>query len=193
MELVGMSPPGQIMMGTNDRTRTDLIRQLNVPGISSPDIIRIRKQLSDLGVQGGVTNIINSNPPEAAVDLGTIYDAVDTVLGGWLPGGVPLGSSVPGTGFGQNYPVATGGGGGGGVIINTPTQMPAPGPGPGGGGDCGPYPVMKRVCGQYKWVYPKRRRRKMFFTQGDAAQLSSLLSIAGKGEIAKAWIATSKR
>lgn len=32
---------------------------------------------------------------------------------------------------------------------------------------CGPYPVMKMVCGQYKWVMPKRKRRRALLTESD--------------------------
>ena len=32
---------------------------------------------------------------------------------------------------------------------------------------CGPYPVWKRVCGVYQWVYPKRRRRRQLLTESD--------------------------
>lgn len=54
-----------------------------------------------------------------------------------------------------------------------PTLGPGPAPmppGPGGGscapGD-GPKPVWKCVCGVYKWVYPKRRRRRQLLTESD--------------------------
>lgn len=126
------------------------------------------------------------------MDLGDIYDIVDTALGGWLPGGVPVGTSLPQVGLG---------GFGTPPISPPPPNFPVPispggmGPPPGGGGvscrtECGPYPVLKRVCGEYRWVYPKKKRRKQLFTQRDAAQLSSLLNIAGNGGLAKSWIAT---
>jgi len=40
----------------------------------------------------------------------------------------------------------------------------------------GPSPVWKKVCGVYKWVYPKRRRRRALLTEGD---YNSLLRIEG--------------
>jgi len=33
--------------------------------------------------------------------------------------------------------------------------------------DTGPSPVYKKVCGVYKWVYPKRRRRRQLLTESD--------------------------
>lgn len=55
---------------------------------------------------------------------------------------------------------------------------------------CGPSPVWKKVCGTYKWVYPKRRRRKQLITQSDAAGLAKLKGIVGQGKTMEIWIAT---
>jgi len=41
---------------------------------------------------------------------------------------------------------------------------------------CGPSPVWKKVCGVYKWVIPKRRRRRALLTEGD---YNALLRIEG--------------
>ena len=49
--------------------------------------------------------------------------------------------------------------------------MQAPGCGVGGAS-----PVYKKVCGVYKWVYPKRRRRRALLTNGD---YNDLLRIEG--------------
>lgn len=51
----------------------------------------------------------------------------------------------------------------------TPGPAPGPGPGPAAAAACGPggSPVWKKVCGQYKWVYPKRRRRRQLLTESD--------------------------
>lgn len=38
----------------------------------------------------------------------------------------------------------------------------------------GPSPILKKVCGVYKWVYPKRRRRRKLLTESD---YNSLLRI----------------
>jgi len=126
--------------------------------------------------------------------LGDIYDVVDTAVGGWLPGGVPVGSSLPNvygypappqfTDTGMLPTVQSGGG-----MVPPPPQLMAP-------QACGdpndPYKgmVYKRVCGQWKWVKKKYRRRKQLFTTRDASQLSSLIGIAGKSQIAKTWIAS---
>lgn len=55
---------------------------------------------------------------------------------------------------------------------------------------CGPSPVWKKVCGVYKWVYPKRRRRRQLITQSDAAGLAKLKGIVGQGKVMEVWIAT---
>ena len=54
----------------------------------------------------------------------------------------------------------------------------------------GASPVYKKVCGQYKWVYPKRRRRKQLLTNSDAAGLAKLKGLVGVGKTMDTWIAT---
>lgn len=54
----------------------------------------------------------------------------------------------------------------------------------------GASPVYKKVCGQYKWVQPKRRRRKRLATQGDLKDLAALKGILGNGKSFEVWIAT---
>ena len=54
----------------------------------------------------------------------------------------------------------------------------------------GASPVYKKVCGQYKWVQPKRRRRKRLATQGDLKDLAALKGILGNGKAFEVWIAT---
>lgn len=124
--------------------------------------------------------------------LGDIYDVVDASLGGVLPGGVPM--QVP-TAWGG--PV-------GPIYQQAPSSLPVPqaqggmappGLPPATAGTCSPDDpykgwVYKRVCGQWKWVKKKYRRRKQLFTTRDASQLSSLIGIAGKSQIAKTWIAS---
>lgn len=121
-----------------------------------------------------------------------IYDTVDVLSGGWLPGGPVDPWDNPGV---LNFPTTT-----------TPAPIPPPGPsvvrvGPDGstmpgqfqvGGSCeqGPYPVWKRVCGQYKWVMPKRRRRKQLATKGDIKSLAALKGVIGGGKSLDTWIAT---
>lgn len=55
---------------------------------------------------------------------------------------------------------------------------------------CGGSPVYKKVCGAYRWVYPKRRRRKQLLTKSDAAGLAQLKGIVGVGKTMSSWIAT---
>ncbi len=57
----------------------------------------------------------------------------------------------------------------------------------------GPSPVYKKVAGQYRWVYPKRRRRRQLLTQSDAAGLAKLKGIVGQGKVMEVWIATHSR
>lgn len=55
---------------------------------------------------------------------------------------------------------------------------------------CGPKPVWKYSCGGYRWVYPKRRRRKQLLTNSDAAGLAKLKGLVGVGKTMDTWIAT---
>lgn len=116
-----------------------------------------------------------------------MYGIADTALGGWLPGG-PVSPFDPPT---PGVPVAPG-------IVPPLTAVPVPGvtfPAPltgtvGTTCSTGPKPVYKMVCGVYKWVYPKRRRRKALVTKQDAAGLAVLKGIVGVGKTMDTWIAT---
>ncbi len=128
--------------------------------------------------------------------LGDIYTAADTVLGGYLPNIAGYGVDP---GYGVSLPA---------LAFAAPTTGPAPLPVPLGGGGMVPPPppsygamgcdpvdpykgyVLKRHCGQWRWIKKKHRRRKQLFTQRDASQLSSLIGIAGKSVITKTWIAS---
>jgi len=70
-------------------------------------------------------------------------------------------------------PVVIQGGGGG---------VPPPPPGypmaaAGSCGPSGPQPVYKQVCGVYKWVTPKRRRRRQLLTDSDYDSLLKLQTL----------------
>lgn len=54
----------------------------------------------------------------------------------------------------------------------------------------GGSPVYKKVCGAYKWVYPKRRRRKALVTKKDITGLAQLKGVLGMGKAMETWIAT---
>lgn len=83
----------------------------------------------------------------------------------------------PGGGFNMQQPVDIG------IpfvdIISEPPQVA-----------CGPQPVYKKVCGAYRWVIPKKRRRKQLLTNSDAAGLAKLKGLVGVGKTMDTWIAT---
>jgi len=163
-------------------------------------VFTAEQMLGNFGIIVGGTQIgpepdrvVTSDEDEPVSLLGDIYDVVDAGLGGVLPGGVQ-----------PQWPT----GWGGPLYMDQPAPQPAPLPVPqaqGGmappglppnvAGTCAPDDpykgwVYKRVCGQWKWVKKKYRRRKQLFTTRDASQLSSLIGIAGKSQIAKTWIAS---
>lgn len=128
-------------------------------------------------------------------DMGWYEDLDRDWFGGMLPGGADPGDG----GFNPVlFPQFPGGPGG------TPPILPPMGPIPPGGGgglppmppgnNCGPAscaaPVWKKVCGQYRWVYGKRRRRKRLASKGDLADLAALKGILGGGKAFEVWIAT---
>ncbi len=113
-----------------------------------------------------------------------IWDVIDENVGGVLPGGTPPFWEQP---PGYSPPPR----------IPPPTNFPAPAPAPMPPGappmqnqQCGPWPVQKRVCGVYKWVYPKRRRRKQLVTRSDIKGLAALKGVLGAGKAMETWIAT---
>lgn len=63
-------------------------------------------------------------------------------------------------------------------------------PNPPANAGCGGSAVYKKVCGAYKWVFPKRRRRKQLVTKSDAQGLATLKGIVGNGVVMQTWIAT---
>lgn len=50
--------------------------------------------------------------------------------------------------------------------------------------------VYKKVCGEYRWVKQRRRRRRRLATEGDIKDLAALTGTIGKGQTLKEWIAT---
>lgn len=134
---------------------------------------------------GVFTPPINPTPEDTSMDLGDIYTTIDGALGGWLPGGAPVGSSIinppvasapPPVIVNQPGPVAT-----------TPATVPAP-------ASCSPQQmVYKLVNGQWRWVKKPRRRRRRLLTKSDAADLAALKGIVGQGKIMETWIATHVR
>ncbi len=93
---------------------------------------------------------------------GAWYDELGNPIMNMGPTGVP-----PNTG----QPVVINQGGGA-----PPAVIP---PGAVGTGSCGggPSPVLKKVCGVYKWVIPKRRRRRQLLTNRDYNDLLKLQTL----------------
>jgi len=148
-------------------------------------------QLEDLGYQvvwQGEETIRAPVAQEEDVSwIEDIYETVDAALGGWLPGGAPLGSNLPMQVMNQP------------IYANTPVQVPLPGPAQvaipaytGTGCDDDPMKgmVWKKHCGTWRWVKVKRRRRRKLVSQSDAQGLSTLIAILGNGKATQAWIAT---
>lgn len=53
--------------------------------------------------------------------------------------------------------------------------------------DCGEY-VYKKVCGEYKWVKKRRRRRRPIATNAEIGQVQAISSVL-KGDNLKVWLA----
>ena len=56
--------------------------------------------------------------------------------------------------------------------------------------ECGGSMVYKKVCGQYKWVKQKRRRKQRLATRSDLKDLAALKGVLGQGKLLETWIAT---
>lgn len=144
----------------------------------------------------GLEPIAVVEPPVAEIltgddDMGWIsdvYDIIDTAAGGLLPGGVPIGTSIPGQIF-STAPLPT--------VVSPVSTIPPPIPPPGGavmatGCDDDPMRgyVYKKVCGSYRWVKPKKRRRGALVTKTDLRGLAALKGVLGGGKAFETWIAT---
>lgn len=118
------------------------------------------------------------------IDLGSAYiNAKMAPQQTWNPA---TGFVAPPTFLGNN-PILTN-------DLVAPAAMISPGgPGVAPSSSCGASPVWKKVCGTYKWVVPKRRRRRQLITQSDAAGLAKLKGIVGQGKTMEVWIATHSR
>lgn len=111
--------------------------------------------------------------------LDDLWEKIDEeIFDGWLPGGAPPGGD-------PNLPAVPG------VTPIPGTGGPIAGPaGPTSSPACGGRPVYKYSCGAYRWVYPKRRRRKPLVTQSDLKGLAALKGVLGTGKSFDVWIAT---
>lgn len=161
-----------------------------VSGRENPaDLIALQERGYELIQPGDPRN--PNTPPAAATppiveeenDVGWIsdvYDIVDTAAGGWLPGGVPVGSSIPAT-FGQP------------TVTQAPAPVPAPVaqvPAPAQGVSMKGYVYKDVGCGEWKWVKKQKRRRKRLATASDIKDLNALMNVFGNGKALQAWIAT---
>lgn len=120
-----------------------------------------------------------------------VYTTVDAAVGGVLPGGAPLGipTGWGGPGLGAQAPIPAPP-----VVINAGGGAVAPTVFNGGGNGCDDPMrgmVYKKVCGQFKWVKQKRRRRKRLASQSDIKDLSALIGLLGNGKVLQTWIATN--
>lgn len=85
---------------------------------------------------------------------------------------------------GQSFSMSGNGGiiEGAGMVYDCASGPPPP--------ECGGSAVYKKVCGEYRWVYPRRRRRKQLVTKGDIKGLAALKGVLGNGKAMESWIAT---
>lgn len=156
-----------------------IIYQYAVATPANPEITSLPDQPE---AAGPPTPEIGSEEEEDMSWFDDTYESIDErYFGGYLPGGAPIGGGAP-----PSTPVTydnTGGGTG-------PPPPPNGGVVAGACGPVGPQPVWKKVCGVYKWVLPKRRRKRALATKGDLSQLAALKGILGGGKAFEVWIAT---
>lgn len=161
---IAVSPPG------TGGAPTPIVRGAPVSNVQPPPSI----------MAGAPTYSNLPDDGETDMDLGTILTDVFTgavttyVDNKWGPGN-----------GGNTYgPVNT--------VPTSPALFDIPfvdviGQNPGADG-CGNY-VYKKVCGQYKWVKARKRRRKQLASKSDLRDLSALKGILGNGKAFETWIA----
>jgi len=115
-----------------------------------------------------------------------LYDAVDVGIGGWLPGGPvsPFDSPSPAV-FNQPAVVTAGPS----MPAAVQPQMPVSAAG------CAPVDpmrgyVLKKYCGEWRWIKQKSSRRKRLATRSDIRDIAALKGVLGNGKNLQAWIAT---
>lgn len=144
----------------------------------------------ELGQQGewDVTTLPEEDDVSLISDvLGGVYTAADQTLGGWLPNIGDYGVS-PGMGVAPVYNLVNGSAPAPQPPAGTPVMTTTAAP------TCGDDPmrgmVYKKVCGSFKWVKQKRRRRKRLASQCDLKDLAALKGVLGGGKAFEVWIAT---
>lgn len=134
--------------------------RLQQPTASKP--MDLGALISDLGSQYIQTKY--------APNTGSITNVTPTFLPPAVVGGVAAGAAAAGLDMGLPF-------------VDVISQPPS--------SNCGGgKPVYKYHCGEYKWVYPKRRRRKALATQSDLKSLAALKGVLGQGKAFEVWIAT---
>ena len=123
--------------------------------------------------------------------ISDVYTVVDAGLGGWLPGGAPVGSSLPG----QVYDVYAGTPGQFPTTISEPPLtagfLPPPPLGGQVANNCATDPNKGMIYTTKRgWHKRPRRRHKQLATDGDLKDLSALKGILGTGKAFEVWIAT---
>jgi len=111
-------------------------------------------------------------------DLGSQYIQTKYAPTPFMPPAIPAGPAIAG-----GVAAVAGAMGVGLPFVDVIPGMPD-------GKACGGRPVYKYHCGEYKWVYPKRRRRKALATQSDLRGLAALKGVLGQGKAFEVWIAT---
>lgn len=131
--------------------------------------------------------IVSSQPVSKSMDLGALisdlgsqYIQTKYAPTPFMPAAIPAGGAIA-AGVGA----AAGALGLGGVGLPFVDVIPGR-----PDSNCGGRPVYKYHCGEYKWVYPKRRRRKALATQSDLRGLAALKGVLGQGKAFEVWIAT---
>ena len=135
---------------------------------------------------GAGINVLAPGTKDTDMSNGTFWDDLGDlgidIASEWARNRFPVGMASP-MGF-----TASTGGGGPSYSSDDPLVPPPSAP---ASVVCptGPSPVWKKVCGVYKWVYPKRRRRRELLTESD---FNALLRIQNLKVNANMTMAISK-
>ncbi len=149
------------------------------PPVRPPPVAVGPSTEGDYSVGGLITD--NVGVKDMGLDLGQLVSAGTSLYGAYrdirVANATPVGydmqglnpwSNVPLNQYDMMQPSAPGG------ILPPPVDL--------GGGSCGADDpsrgwVYKKVCGQYKWVKQKRRRRKVLLTESDYDSLLRIQSL----------------
>ena len=156
-------------------------------GVTYPNLSRAAAD--DLGrtLRGAPAPVVAplQQPVEEEENMGWIEDIYTTVddvaFGGALPGG-----SEPW--FDRAIQPVTN------LVTGSPTAAPVPASAPSQGATmpdgCGGTLVYKKVCGEWRWVRQRRRRRKRVATERDVKDVAAIKGVLGSGKALELWLAT---